>query len=209
MSIRVDWPNASRITWEPARSDKVMSHHGSLSAKLRLGRENRLKRGELKALVATASLSWASTLVQSNWFASSGRRIRLPLFCSGSAAPSTGAVVCRRDAFSHLAEMNSSKWPLCFARFAPANSTPENPQKPLDVLAQQMVACGLRGLAEAKLLSLRSAYPYRELTRKEFDDVLRMLAEGFSTKGAGAEHWFIMMPSTNASAHGAERAWWH
>src|SRR5207237_7163113 len=36
--------------------DKVTSHHGSLSAKLRLEAEHRLKRGELKALVATASL---------------------------------------------------------------------------------------------------------------------------------------------------------
>jgi ATP-dependent helicase Lhr and Lhr-like helicase len=37
-------------------ADTVMPHHGSLSAKLRLEAENRLKRGELKALVATASL---------------------------------------------------------------------------------------------------------------------------------------------------------
>src|SRR6185503_12205308 len=37
-------------------ADKVTSHHGSLSTKLRLDAENRLKRGELKALVATASL---------------------------------------------------------------------------------------------------------------------------------------------------------
>ena len=58
------------------------------------------------------------------------------------------------------------------------------PQKPLDVLAQQMVACAACEVwDEQKLFELmRSAYPYRELTRKEFDDVLRMLAEGFSTK---------------------------
>ena len=37
-------------------ADAVTSHHGSLSAKLRLEAEDRLKRGELKALVATASL---------------------------------------------------------------------------------------------------------------------------------------------------------
>src|ERR1044071_4006535 len=36
--------------------NRVTSHHGSLSAKLRLEAEDRLKRGELKALVATASL---------------------------------------------------------------------------------------------------------------------------------------------------------
>src|SRR4030095_14339807 len=58
------------------------------------------------------------------------------------------------------------------------------PQKPLDVLAQQIVACAASGdWQEDQLFELmRSAYPYRELTRKEFDDVVRMLAEGFSTK---------------------------
>jgi len=50
---------AERVTrhlCERLGEDKVTSHHGSLSAKLRLEAENRLKRGELKALVATASL---------------------------------------------------------------------------------------------------------------------------------------------------------
>jgi ATP-dependent Lhr-like helicase len=58
------------------------------------------------------------------------------------------------------------------------------PDKPLDVLAQQIVACvAVEDWDEEKLFELmRSAYPYRKLTRKEFDDVLRMLSEGFSTK---------------------------
>src|SRR5947209_4823530 len=50
---------AERVTHhltERLGADQVTSHHGSLSAKLRLDAENRLKRGELKALVATASL---------------------------------------------------------------------------------------------------------------------------------------------------------
>src|SRR5689334_21690249 len=50
---------AERVTanlGELLGTEKVMSHHGSLSAKIRLDAENRLKRGELKALVATASL---------------------------------------------------------------------------------------------------------------------------------------------------------
>src|SRR5438105_3223002 len=50
---------AERVTHhlcERLGQEKVTSHHGSLSAKLRLDAENRLKRGELKALVATASL---------------------------------------------------------------------------------------------------------------------------------------------------------
>jgi ATP-dependent helicase Lhr and Lhr-like helicase len=58
------------------------------------------------------------------------------------------------------------------------------PQKPLDLLSQQIVACAAcEDLEEDALYELmRSAYPYRNLTRKEFDDVLRMLAEGFSTR---------------------------
>src|SRR4029077_14692938 len=50
---------AERVTQhlsELLGADAVMSHHGSLSAKLRLDAEDRLKRGVLKALVATASL---------------------------------------------------------------------------------------------------------------------------------------------------------
>src|SRR5207244_5794765 len=50
---------AERVTHQLCEllgEDKVTSHHGSLSAKLRLEAEDRLKRGELKALVATASL---------------------------------------------------------------------------------------------------------------------------------------------------------
>src|ERR1700740_728431 len=60
----------------------------------------------------------------------------------------------------------------------------EIPQKPLDLLAQQIVACAAcEEWEEQNLFDLmRSAYPYHNLTREEFDDVLRMLAEGFSTR---------------------------
>src|SRR5438552_11226703 len=50
---------AERVTHhltERLGTGRITSHHGSLSAGLRLDAENRLKRGELKALVATASL---------------------------------------------------------------------------------------------------------------------------------------------------------
>ena len=58
------------------------------------------------------------------------------------------------------------------------------PEKPIDVLAQQIVACAAaEDWTEEKLFSLvRDAYPYRDLSRDEFSEVTRMLAEGFSTK---------------------------
>src|SRR5262249_37345845 len=58
------------------------------------------------------------------------------------------------------------------------------PAKPLDVLAQQIVAeVAAREWEEDALFALfRGAFPYRELQRPEFDEVVRMLAEGFTTR---------------------------
>src|SRR5205809_925645 len=58
------------------------------------------------------------------------------------------------------------------------------PEHPLDILAQQIVAAAAGDeWEEDRLYELvRGAHPYRELTRKDFDDVVRMLAEGFTTR---------------------------
>ena len=58
------------------------------------------------------------------------------------------------------------------------------PEKPLDLLAQQIVAeIAAREWNDDELFALlRGAYPYRNLTREEFDEVLKMLAEGYSTR---------------------------
>src|SRR5213079_3731086 len=58
------------------------------------------------------------------------------------------------------------------------------PRHPLDILAQQIVAAvAADDWDEAALYELvRGAYPYRDLTRKDFDDVVQMLAEGFTTR---------------------------
>src|SRR5207237_8700973 len=58
------------------------------------------------------------------------------------------------------------------------------PEKPLDVLAQQIVAAAsAEDWDENKFFELVcSAWSYRNLTHEEFDNVVNMLAEGFSTK---------------------------
>ena len=58
------------------------------------------------------------------------------------------------------------------------------PNKPLDILAQQIVAASAGEEWDENELyeRVRSAYPYRDLTRVEFDDVVQMLAEGFTTR---------------------------
>jgi ATP-dependent helicase Lhr and Lhr-like helicase len=179
---------AERVTGhlcERLGDDKVMSHHGSLSATLRLEAERRLKAGELKALVATASLELGidigsvdlvcqigsarsiSTLLQRVGRAEH-RRIGMP---KGRLFP-----LSRDELVEGLAILRSIRERKLDAI--------EIPQKPLDLLAQQMVACvACEDWDERQLYELmRSAYPYRDLSPEEFDDVLRMLAEGFSTR---------------------------
>ena len=165
--------------------DKVMSHHGSLSAQLRLEAENRLKRGELKALVATASLELGIDIGSVDLVCQLGPTHSLATFLQrvGRAEHRRGGLpkgrlfpLSRDELVEGVALLHGVR-----------NGELDNlimPQKPLDVLAQQMVACAACEVwEEEKLFDLmRSAYPYRELTRNEFDDVLRMLAEGFSTK---------------------------
>ncbi|NIQ31606.1 MAG: hypothetical protein GTN89_14835, partial [Acidobacteria bacterium] len=65
------------------------------------------------------------------------------------------------------------------------------PEKPLDVLAQQVVAeTAAADWPEEELYQLmRRPYPYRDLARDEFDEVVKMLADGITTKrGRRAAH---------------------
>src|SRR5213082_1175759 len=179
---------AERVTHQLAGrlgKDKVTSHHGSLSAKLRFDAENRLKRGELKALVATASLELGIDIGSVDLVCQLGstRSIAALLQRVGRAEHKRGGLPKGR-----LFPLSRDELVECLAALRCARNGELDclrmPEKPLDLLAQQIVACAAcEDWQEQKLFDLvRSAYPYRNLTRQEFDDVLRMLAEGFSTK---------------------------
>jgi len=165
--------------------DKVASHHGSLSARLRLEAEHRLKHGELKALVATASLELGIDIGSVDLVCQLGptRSIATLLQRVGRAEHRRGGMPKGR-----LFPLSRDELVECAATVRSARNGDldlvQVPQKPLDVLAQQIVACSAcEDWREKDLFDLlRSAYPYRELTRREFEDVVRMLAEGFSTK---------------------------
>jgi ATP-dependent Lhr-like helicase len=165
--------------------DKVTSHHGSLSAKLRLEAEDRLKRGELKALVATASLELGIDIGAVDLVCQLGptRSIATLLQRVGRAQHQRGGLPKGR-----LFPLSRDELVECVATLRSLRRGELDclrmPQKPLDLLAQQIVACAAtEDWEEQKLFDvMRSAYPYRKLTRAEFDEVLRMLAEGFSTK---------------------------
>ncbi len=165
--------------------DKVMSHHGSLAAGLRLEAERRLKAGELQALVATASLELGIDIGS------------VDLVCQIGSARSISTFLQRVGRADHrrLGVPKGRLFPLSRDELVESVAilrsirerkldAIEIPQKPLDLLAQQMVACVACEDWDEQMLfeRMRSAYPYRDLSREEFDDVLRMLAEGFSTR---------------------------
>ena len=165
--------------------EKVMSHHGSLAAALRLEAERRLKAGELKALVATASLELGIDIGS------------VDLVCQIGSARSISTFLQRVGRADHrrMGVPKGRLFPLSRDELVEGVAilrsirerkldAVEIPQKPLDLLAQQIVACvACEEWEEQPLYELmRSAYPYRDLSREEFEDVLRMLAEGFSTR---------------------------
>jgi ATP-dependent Lhr-like helicase len=179
---------AERVTHhlcERLGKDKVTSHHGSLSAKLRLEAENRLKRGELKALVATASLELGIDIGSIDLVCQLGSTRSIAAFLQrvGRAEHRRGGMPKGRLFPLSRDELVEGVATLRSIRNHELDAL-EMPQKPLDLLAQQMVACAAsEDWEEEELFELmRSAYPYRHLTRKEFNDVLRTLAEGFSTR---------------------------
>jgi ATP-dependent Lhr-like helicase len=179
---------AERVTHhlsELLGADAVTSHHGSLSAKLRLDAEDRLKRGELKSLVATASLELGIDIGSVDLVCQLGatRSIASLLQRVGRAEHKRGGLPkgrifpLSRDELVECAALLRSVRRGALDRLS-------IPEKPLDVLAQQIVAAAsTEDWDENEFFNLvRSSWPYRNLAREEFDSVVKMLAEGFSTK---------------------------
>ncbi|MDX1837209.1 DEAD/DEAH box helicase [Legionella taurinensis] len=164
-------------------ADQVAAHHGSLARKLRLKAENQLKNGELKALVATASLELGIDIGSVDLVCQLGspRAIAVMLQRVGRAGHWHGAVskgrlfVTTRDELLECAA-------LVYAIRDGDLDELIIPEAPLDILAQQLVAsCATDEWQEDDLFALvRRAYPYRALSRQTFDVVLEMLAEGIA-----------------------------
>jgi ATP-dependent Lhr-like helicase len=179
---------AERITHQLSSllgQDKVTSHHGSLSTKLRLDAESRLKRGELKVLVATSSLELGIDIGSIDLVCQLGTTRSIATFLQrvGRAEHKRGGLPKGRWFPLTRDELVECVATLRCVRRGELDAV-HIPPKPLDVLAQQIVAAiACEDWEEQKLFELvRSAYPYRDLAYAEFQEVIRMLAEGFSTK---------------------------
>ena len=173
----------------------VQAHHGSLSREIRLDVESRLKRGELKGVVATASLElgidvgWVDLVCQIG----STRSISLLLQRVGRSGHWKGAIPkgrifpTTRDELLECAALVRSIHDGTLDRII-------MPRCPLDILAQQMVAAAAsREWGDDEMFSrFRRAASYRDLSRQDFDRILAMLSEGISTRRGrrGAHlHW--------------------
>jgi ATP-dependent Lhr-like helicase len=175
----------ARHLGERLGDENVTAHHGSLARELRLSAEQRLKSGELSALVATASLELGidigavdlviqigstraiSTLLQrigrSNHTVSGFPKGRIfPLSRDELLECAALLDAVRRGELDHLTI----------------------PEQPLDILAQQIVASVApeEWTEDALFEMVCGAYPFRNLTREKFDEVIRMLSEGFTTR---------------------------
>ena len=165
--------------------EHVAAHHGSLAKETRLAAEQRLKRGQLRALVATASLELGIDIGEVDLVCqlSSPRSIAALLQRVGRSGHSVGGTPKGR-----LFPLSRDDLVECAALIDAVRRGELDrltlPVKPLDVLAQQIVAeAAAREWDETLLWQLmRGAWSFRDLTRAEFEEVLRMLAEGYTTR---------------------------
>lgn len=161
-------------------AEKVKCHHGSLSKDIRLDAEQRLKAGSLKALVATASLELGIDVGDVDLAIQLGspRSIATFLQRMGRAGHGVGRVPKGRLFPLTRDELIECAAILKAVKDGELDRIPL-PKKPLDVLAQQVVAACVAGeWDEDELFArLRRAEPYHTLAREEFDAVVKMLSE--------------------------------
>lgn len=166
-------------------NESVAAHHGSLSRKLRLDAEKKLKAGEIRALVATASLELGIDIgsVELVCQIGSTRSISVALQRIGRAGHWRGAIpkgrifATTRDELLECAALVHAIRRGELDRLAV-------PDSPLDILAQQIVAmCAAEDWNEEHLYRvLRQAYPYGQLARADFDSIVEMLSEGIAAQ---------------------------
>ena len=165
--------------------EAVVAHHGSLSRVTRLAAEEKLKTGQVKVCVATASLELGIDIGVVDLVVQIGspRSIGLLLQRIGRSGHTVGGTPKGR-----LFPLTRDELLECTALLRGVRrdnlDTLAIPPWPLDVLAQQIVAaCAAEEWGEDDLFQLcRGAYPYRDLPREKFDQVLEVLSKGFSPR---------------------------
>jgi ATP-dependent Lhr-like helicase len=164
---------------ELAEREIARAHHGSLAREQRVEVEELLKKGEIPVLVATSSLELgidmgAVDLVIQVESPKSVARGLQRIGRSGHRLdePSKGRIFPK-----FRADLLESAVVVQRMREGLIEET-QIPRNPLDVLGQQIVAvCAEEEIAVDELFELvKRAYPFRDLSRQQLENVLDMLA---------------------------------
>ena len=165
-------------------NENVAAHHGSLSRTLRLDAEQRLKNGEIKILIATASLELGIDIGDIDLVCqiATTRAVAVAMQRVGRAGHWRGAIPKGR-LFATTRDDLMEQAALVRKMRAGELDQLQIPEEPIDVLMQQIVAaCGAEPWpTEALFKVLRRAYPYRNLTRERFDQLIALLTNGIES----------------------------
>jgi ATP-dependent helicase Lhr and Lhr-like helicase len=179
--------------------DQVASHHGSLSKERRRRVESRLRAGELRALVATASLELGIDIGPVELVCQIGSPRSLATFLqrvgrSNHTRFGTPRGVLYPTSRDELVECAA----LLRGTRAGLLDAIVQPVAPLDIVAQQIVAeCAAEEWCEDELFDVvRRAAPFARLPRKDFDDVLELVSEGITT-GRGRRAAYVHRDRVN------------
>src|SRR5215831_6726559 len=186
----------------------VAAHHGSLSKDRRQRVESRLRSGDLKALVATASLELGIDIGPVELVCQIGSPRSFATFLqrvgrsnhTRTGTPSGRLYPTTRDELVECAAlMRGVRQGRLDAIVVP--------ERPLDILAQQMVAeSAAEAWPEGELLGLaRQAAPFRDLSAEDFEDVTDLLAEGIRT-GRGRRAYYLHRDQVNSTVKGRRGA---
>src|SRR5919109_1142421 len=191
--------------------DQVAAHHGSLSRERRQRVEHRLRAGDLRALVATASLELGIDVGP------------VELVCQIGSPHSIATFLQRVGRANHqrtgvprgiVYPTTRDELVECTALLAAIKrgrlDALHPPEQPLDILAQQVVAeaaaRGDDGVAEDELFGLVTrAWPFRRLTREEFDEVVDLVSSGIET-GRGRRMAYLHRDRVNGRLRGRRGA---
>ncbi len=176
---------AAKHLAERLGEDQVTSHHGSLAKEHRLDAESRLKNGELKALVATASLELGIDIGD------------VDLVCQLGSPGSIATFLQRVGRAGHTMHQTPKGrlFPLSRDDLVEAAAILDAthrgeldriciPEAPLDILAQQIIAeVACEEWSENKLYRLiKRAWPYKNLSEKSYKQLISMISDGYSTR---------------------------
>ncbi|WP_442793699.1 DEAD/DEAH box helicase [Paraburkholderia sp. ZP32-5] len=176
---------AARHLTERLGKDAVAAHHGSLAKEHRFDAEQRLKRGDLRVLIATASLELGIDIGDVDLVCQMGSPRAIAPFLQrvGRSGHQVGGMPKGRLFPASRDDLLECAALLDCVRRGELDAL-RIPRAPLDVLAQQIVAevSSTEWNEDALFDMIRRAAPYSALEREQYDAVLRMLAEGYTSR---------------------------